>query len=264
MSASSSAGSAVDRELVEINVKFKVSGTSIEARLPVPTGPTRPVELLPILHGLTNIVMDIATKEAEAGGEQISCKKGCGACCRQLAPVTGFEARRLRDLVDEMPEPRQSQVKARFADVKERLQKAGLYDKLLSPEKFTDAEIRPLGLEYFQQGIPCPFLEEESCSIHPDRPIKCREYLVTSPAENCSKPTPESVHCIELPGKVSDAAFRIDLKPDARMVGWVPISLALDWAESHPDDSIPKAGPDLLRDVFNELTGARLQKQKQQ
>ena len=41
--------------------------------------------------------------------------------------------------------------------------------------------MRILGREYFQLGIPCPFLEEESCSIYHDRPITCREYLVTSP-----------------------------------------------------------------------------------
>jgi Fe-S-cluster containining protein len=36
--------------------------------------------------------------------------------------------------------------------------------------------------------MPCPFLEDESCSIHPDRPLVCREYLVTSPAELCAGP----------------------------------------------------------------------------
>ncbi|HEY5241787.1 MAG TPA: YkgJ family cysteine cluster protein [Polyangiaceae bacterium] len=30
------------------------------------------------------------------------------------------------------------------------------------------------------ETVSCPFLEEESCSIHPDRPPICREYLVTS------------------------------------------------------------------------------------
>ncbi len=43
---------------------------------------------------------------------------------------------------------------------------------------------------YFHLGIACPFLEDESCSIHADRPISCREYLVTSPAVNCADPKP--------------------------------------------------------------------------
>jgi hypothetical protein len=35
-------------------------------------------------------------------------------------------------------------------------------------------------VRYFLQGVACPFLEAESCGIHPDRPLACREYLVTS------------------------------------------------------------------------------------
>ena len=52
----------------------------------------------------------------------------------------------------------------------------------------TAEERTELAYEYFKHGIACPFLEDESCSIHPDRPMACREYLVSSPAENCRAP----------------------------------------------------------------------------
>ena len=54
-------------------------------------------------------------------------------------------------------------------------------------------------------GVPCPFLEDESCSIHPERPLVCREYLVTSPAALCAGPTQEGVTPVAVP-KVSMAA----------------------------------------------------------
>ena len=39
-------------------------------------------------------------------GVRVSCRAGCGACCRQLVPIAEAEARRIRDLVEAMPEPR--------------------------------------------------------------------------------------------------------------------------------------------------------------
>ena len=48
-----------------------------------------------------------------ARGEAISCKAGCGACCRQLVPVSETEAHHLRDVVEAMPEPRRAAVTAR-------------------------------------------------------------------------------------------------------------------------------------------------------
>src|SRR5262249_15943606 len=154
---------------------------------------------------------------------QVSCKKGCGACCRQLVPVSQVEARYLRDLVEQLPEPRRSQIRARFDEARRLLAQSGLLDKLFHTDQWTEEEYNAVGRDYFQQGIPCPFLEEESCSIHPDRPITCREYLVTSPAGNCAQPTSGAVRTIPFPFKMWWALARFDPLPaDTRYVPWVP------------------------------------------
>ena len=59
--------------------------------------------------------MNAVVAAAEAG-KAISCHKGCGACCRQLVPISRTEGERLVTLVDAMPEPRRAAVLARFAD----------------------------------------------------------------------------------------------------------------------------------------------------
>jgi Fe-S-cluster containining protein len=238
---------------VQITVELSIAGTRLKGQIPVSTGPTRPRELLPVFRGLAESVIAIGVKAVEDEGQAVSCKKGCGACCRQLVPISECEAYQLRDLIDGLPEPRRTEVRARFAEARRRLEEAGLLDKLLHPERFSDDELRPAGLEYFHQGIPCPFLDEESCSIHPERPIACREYLVTSPAENCARPTAETVRCVPLPVKVSGAVSRLDLDPAARFVRWVPLIVAPEWAESHPDAAPPRPGPEVLREFFDRL-----------
>src|SRR4051812_30585124 len=159
------------------DVRLNVASHPLHLRLTVPTGPTPIRDLLPLFHGLTNLVVDIAEKNVEQQGEHVSCRAGCGACCRQIVPISESEAHAVSTLVDDMPEPRRSRVKERFAAGVKRMAEAGMLKRLRKIEKESDAV--ELGLTYFRVGVPCPFLEDESCSIHKDRPLACREYLVT-------------------------------------------------------------------------------------
>jgi hypothetical protein len=104
--------------------------------------------------------------------------------------------------------------------------------------------------------VTCPFLEDESCSIHVDRPIACREYLVTSPAVHCQDPSAETIERVEMPKSVWNAVARLDpVAPSSRFIRWVPLILALEWAEAHPEEAPPCPAPDLLRAVLERLTG---------
>jgi Fe-S-cluster containining protein len=211
--------------------------------------------MLPLVQVLADRVVDAAVETEESQGRKISCTKGCGACCRQLVPIAEVEARFIRDLIERLPEPRRSEIRARFAAARRRLDEAGIFEKLLHPEVWPEGENREFGLEYFRLSIPCPFLEAESCSIHPDRPIACREYLVTSPAQNCAQPTPDTVHCVKLPFKIWTALGRVDEpRTPSRFIRWVPLIVAPEWADTHPDEPAPRPGPELLQNLFNEMT----------
>src|SRR5262249_9772433 len=116
-----------------------------------------------------------------------------------------------------------------------------------------------IGLEYFRQAIACPFLEEESCSIYADRPITCREYLVTSPAEHCARPRADTVKQVPLPLKVWTALARMD-EPgrEARFIRWRPLILALEESESQHNEPPVRPGPEWLQELFEKLTQKKL------
>lgn len=159
----------------------------IRLMLTVPAGPVAVEDVLPILRGLSNLFTERAVARVEADGRAISCRAGCGACCRQLVPLAEDEGRALAHLVDAMPEPRQSRIRQRFEDAPQRLAEGGLLDRMNQPVDGSGR--RALGLDYFRLNIARPFLEDEASSIHPDRPSNCRDYLVTSPAQNCATPS---------------------------------------------------------------------------
>ena len=250
------AGQTAPSESVTVPLDVPLAAGRLRGEVQVPAGPATPRDLLPVLQGLADAIVGSAVQAAETRGQTISCKKGCGACCRQLVPLSPTEARRLRDLVNGLPEPRRSAVLARFADARERLEAAGLLEQLYRPERLPADQRQAFGMEYFRQGIPCPFLEDESCSIHPDRPISCREYLVTSPAEHCARPTEDTVRLVPLPGKVFGAVRSLEARSSGA-AGWVTMILALEWAVAHPDEPAPQAGPDVLRAFFAQLAAQR-------
>ena len=243
-------------EWVQGTVSMNIGGMDISMEMTVPANPINPRRMLPIFQKMTNSFVDLAVQEEKEKGYTISCKAGCGACCRQLVPISEFEAHQLKELVDHMAEPRQSAIRQRFADAINKFGEAGLLEQLRNPDSFVDQTVKKLGLDYFHTGVPCPFLEDESCSIHPDRPLACREYLVTSPAENCSHPTADSVRQVKIPAKVSNAVIRLS-KPreGSRFIPYVPMILALEWAENNPENMPPKPGPMILKEMFENLSG---------
>jgi Fe-S-cluster containining protein len=250
---------AVDRPsspsaVAKTTLELAVAGERLRLEVQIPAGPTRRAALLPLYRTITEFIVEVGVKAAEGRGERVSCCKGCGACCRQLVPISQLEARELAELVSELPEPRRSLVVARFEEARQRLAQAGLLERLEHPERFSDEELRPLGLEYFRLGIACPLLEEESCSIHPDRPLACREYLVTSPAAHCGHPEENQVRGVPLPLAVSSAVCRMDVQPGERFTRWVPLILALSWSQDHLDEPPLRCGPELVDEFWRQLS----------
>ncbi len=240
------------------HVVLKLPAGKIEVDLVVPAGPTRVDEILPLARALTDQIVDLTVTQLEKSGRTVSCRAGCGACCRQLVPIGEAEARAIADLVASFPEPRRSTVLARFAESLDRLDNAGLLDLLGNRANWDEDQRGEIGITYFRLGIACPFLEDESCSIHSERPIACREYLVTSPPERCANPRADQVEGVKLPSSVWTAVASLEpVEPGVRLIPWVPLSLALDWAESHRAPPAEQPAPELVRRLFDNITRKR-------
>ena len=174
------------------NLKLTIGELSIAQPVTVPTGPVRASAVVPALQSVVNAVVNAAERGAAEKAKAISCRKGCGACCRQLVPVSRTEGERLLDLIETLPPARRDRLRQRFAAAEAAIEAAGLTER-------GGRSDRDLSVAYFAIGLACPFLEDESCSIHSDRPLVCREYLVTSPAELCAGPAQEGVTPVAVP-----------------------------------------------------------------
>src|SRR5580700_4908634 len=103
---------------VTASVDLNIGEYRLQARLTVPAGPTPVRMMLPVIQNFANALVDVAVKAVEDKGKTISCKAGCGACCRQLVPISETEARAIADLVEQLPEPRRAEIRRRFIDAR--------------------------------------------------------------------------------------------------------------------------------------------------
>jgi Fe-S-cluster containining protein len=218
-----------------LRVELKVLDRSLVVEGHVPVGAVRPDELLPFMYHADNVVIGAAIAKSEAAGKHISCAKGCSACCRaQPVPITPAEAHALARLVEALPEPRRTEVRARFADRVAQLKAAGLFDVMIRDVSVRDREqARAIARDYFALGLVCPFLDNDACSIHPHRPFVCRQYLVTSPAELCTNPLINPVEVVPIPVKAASALLAATEPVAGRPQLTVSLVVALEYDSRH-------------------------------
>lgn len=235
---------------------FTASGVTVDGEVELPDRAVTVEEMLPVLHGVGGALVQIAANNAVAHGAQISCRAGCGACCRQLVPLSEHEARSISDMVFAMDEPRRTTILLRFREAVRRIEESGIRPKIENLHMLPNRqEVTRIGLEYFHLGVPCPFLEEESCSIHPVRPMICREYLVVSDPEHCKHPEAGKTVGVILPGKPSQALASFGMGDGSGPHMMIPLILALQFAAANPAPAPAIHASELLHSFLKVLQG---------
>ena len=233
--------------------------------IPIPVPPTKatPLDLLPAAREISGKTTAMALDRERAAGRAISCRAGCGACCRQLVAISVIEAESLAQLVAAMPPERAEKIRARFAAALKRLEEAGLLSPneppgqralMVSDADQADVARRNVSRRYFSLKIACPFLEDESCSIHPDRPMVCREYHVTTPAADCADLYQKEIARVEAPLRMGEVLARTYAKVTAGETFMIPLVLSLEWSAAHSAEiTAPHAGRALMDAMLGEL-----------
>ncbi len=159
----------------------------------------------------------------------VTCHKECSSCCHQLIPLSLAEVSYLHNLIRSFPVARQRCIAEKIRHITEVLKKQGMPFKL--PDIYHDADFERA---YFNLGIPCPFLEENACSIYLQRPFVCRDYYVTSPPALCTDPFRNG------PQRIKTGINFVALMAvfSARVYGFsplpIPLSHIIEWIHEHP------------------------------
>ena len=232
----------VARRTDTANVHLKVLGQERNFPVEVGLGPTRVLDILPAAREFAHQTMTAAVETARGEGKSISCRAGCGACCRQMVGISLVEARAVADVVAAMPEERRKVIEARFEAAVKKLEEAGLLresmpkgDRPIIAQDYGHPTVtrKKAAHAYFKLGIPCPFLENESCSIYEQRPLVCREYHVTSPAEDCKRLYEGPVDATIPPIYMCQPLSRVAEAMAGSRGVTIPLVMSLEWSRVH-------------------------------
>ena len=197
----------------------------IQIKISLPVKPAPSEALLPGLRELDGQLIAAGVATAQREGREVSCRAGCGACCRQVVPIGATEARHLARYVRSLPEDRRQALAERARAGMQRLAEAGVLDEI---DHFWSADRKTrndLAIAYFKSGAPCPFLENESCGIYAERPLVCREFLVTSDPVLCATPWEEGVEGVKIPLRLNPTLLEMDRQDQTQ--DWQPLLVML-------------------------------------
>jgi hypothetical protein len=209
---------------MKAHVELKLDGKPKRIEFDMPEGAVRPAELLPVLRQFSNAMVEAAEAAAT---EPISCTKGCGACCRQLVPIREMEARRLAVFVRSLPEPRRSMILERFAAARAKsagmragwTRAPGLINRGGSRSNWTTSTL----------ASRAHSSKTNPAGIYEERPMICREHLVTTPAAWCATPREGTIRTLPM-RRADSAAAKLEAGD------WIPLIDLLDWVDEHPAD----------------------------
>jgi Fe-S-cluster containining protein len=198
-----------------------------------------PVETFGLLEREREQLTLPVLEELERAGHRVSCRAGCGACCRQLVVLSPLEALAIREHVRGLAPAARCRLEEGHRRHSRELSRRPALVRLLSRFRAAAGYLEPaeadmLEKSYWAAQIACPFLVNDRCGIYPARPFGCREHLALSPPERCAS-DPDTVHT---------APTRFQLRAVASVVGeqafqtedrLIPIHEALRYAEEHAD-----------------------------
>jgi len=224
----------------------------------VPTGFVPVTTIVPLMRRLSQQAQALEERKSVAAGHPISCRMGCAACCRMLVPVSAPEAFALKDMILALPDARRARMMTKLSETRARVEQAGLLARLTDVAETTqpliDEEMEPLNREYYALRMPCPFLENETCSIYEDRPAACRELLVTTPAELCQDMVKNQVQALPVPVRISTVLGALWSELVGGPARLIPLPIALDWAERHSAErSLVWKGTQLLDKALDKV-----------
>lgn len=173
----------------------------------------------------SNVLLRTDQERTREAGVSISCKKGCGACCRQVVPVSPAEAFSLMDTLQEMGPSLRERRLARIRAIVRNVSRVVATGH--PPWHDPDA--------YFALGESCPFLVRGACSIHTVRPLACREQLVTSDPRHCASFPDFGIRILPLSHSVRDALLSLSAELLGEAPERIPVVAVPAWVREHAE-----------------------------
>lgn len=211
-------------------VRFSISVAQKQARLS---------DIAPLARTLSTKLTDTVLDRLHRNGKFSPCCKGCSACCNYLIPLSVPEAFRLREELLALPAEQGRALLQSCLDTAKRIldEKPKEFDINELTEAECQIQINQLGKWYAGLKLPCPFLSDSLCTSYENRPVACREYIVTGSALLCEDERTDESQIVQMPVSVLQCLGQLTAELEQSNIEAVMLPLAIPWAQENLERS---------------------------
>lgn len=224
--------------LKTFDFELDVPGGPVHFEVHVAQRPANLSDLVPLARMISARLSLATMNNLRRDGACVPCRKGCPACCTYMVPLSVPEAFRLWDDVSDLPADQRGSVYESCVAAAQKILEAVPQDLAGNEPTQTDSlHISRLGGWYAGLRLPCPFLSDGLCTSYQDRPLACREHLVTGSAAPCRGEGPAEPSVVPLPVSVLECLGQLTAELEQSELEAVMLPLALPWAKENIERS---------------------------
>lgn len=230
-------GAQTDGDLTVSDLGLDILGQSLHVHIAASGSEARLADIVPIAREICDRVTAMVIEHLSKNGPEITCKKGCCACCRQLILLSVPEAFRLVQEIVSLPMDVREMVIAACRNAAEQV------GGKLQEDLATEAPLKPGDSESYRQQVSdwfgsdryqgleinCPFLSSGLCAIYEQRPLLCRQWLVTGPANQCEKGGINADQTVQMPVNMANVLTELTIQLEGGNREIVPLTGMFDW-----------------------------------
>jgi Fe-S-cluster containining protein len=174
---------------------------------------------------LCDIIIRQTMEHQRLCGQPVRCSAGCMACCKYAITVSRAEALAINSMINNLPrQARQALLRSMTMAGRKIL---GASRSTVGPQgsgaEGSSNSLLELSRWYAQMNLTCPYIENKLCSHYTDRPLVCREFMVTSPPAQCVASIKNGRIVVDLPIRMSEVLMEVG----ARLTGTTPQAMFL-------------------------------------
>jgi Fe-S-cluster containining protein len=170
---------------------------------------------------LCDIIIRETLEHQRLCGQPVRCSAGCMACCKYAITVSQAEALAINSMISNLPrQARQALLRNMTLAGRKIL---GTCRSTTGVPSDSSNSLAELSRWYARINLTCPYIENKLCSHYADRPLVCREFMVTSPPAQCVPSIKNERIIVDLPIRMSEVLMEVG----ARLTGTTPQAMFL-------------------------------------
>jgi Fe-S-cluster containining protein len=234
MSQQPDSGNPCDAE--SICFELDVAGKIMPFHINVTAENATLADIVPLARKLSTKTAIAFLASLRENGQSVPCCKGCCACCSSLIPLSVPEVFRLREELLAMPIDSSNRILRSCINTAERIldkTQRTTYLEGFSKDGNPRIRISQINKWYCELKLACPLLSEGLCTLYEQRPLACREHIVTGSSDPCQKDHKCRPNVAPMPVSVLEALGQLAGELEQTDVEAVMLPLSFAWAQDN-------------------------------